>query len=508
MIKLFEFVSNHNTYKAYYTNKAFNFTKNGKLIDDFSPETKLMYQIFASLIPKSNTINLGNTFYHNKCYHHLLDLTNNWHLFYQDKGKLPPYNDFIALNYLYNNQLEYVMVKDNSNLKEKIKRIIKVGDKVFLVSTYAITLIFILSHYQEITKLPQGISEAKYEDAISYYSDAKLTVGNVVDLIKNNPNLNWQEKEYLSSFTDFFTDELPYVDEKDLKDNLNHMYTTYFYEHNPNFTGSWSYCGDDIYNIKVYESASNDMVLDVGDYPILRHEFFHTWSVKGDMVNNLGRYFYEFVNSVLANEYAYVTKNDDAYDWGYENNLGYVMLELFSPETIHEFHCQKNCNVLVRELNQILSDGYGYQLINIYDEYYRNQNFVRNMRVEDDNYEAAYQDYLNSVDNLKQLLKRYYEAKYHKNIEDNLYVYYYYDPDACEEKIRKVLNDYQIFFVNPTSRGYINKRLNQDYVLNLFGSTDVVNDLSEGYDIYINENGEILENLDLNQESIGSSFTK
>ncbi len=461
---------------------------NQELIYDLDDaEILLIKQVFSKVMPTNKVVNLGILNKFNKQFNHYYDYLNHYHLFWE-QNKIPSLTDFIKLNIIYNNELEYDLIDDVKKRakNKKIERIIYQGTKALVVILSIVDIYFFVNFgsviYQNLESFYVNPALNKIEEVLDIAYANPLTNTDVINYLKKNPNLNNEEKAYLTSFSDFFTDELPYIDRRDLIDNLENLNPIYYPEKNEEMRGAWFNSGEDIFKIKIWESQSTDQFLAETDKYVLRHEFFHAWSQKTGPKLAIGNYLYEFLNHTLSNEYAYVLPNETEYDNSYTEleNYGRVFFELIDADVLREFHVTKNLNLLITELKKIIpNEESAYQLIAQMDEYYQAKREHVNDK-EDQEKAEAFQE---ADNHLKNLLTLYWERKYNQKITEDWYIYFLLNPQDAFPQIKEKFPDYQIAYIT-FEKAYFNPRLDSTKKIKL--------KLTDNKEIVINDAGELI----------------
>lgn len=242
------------------------------------------------------------------------------------------------------------------------------------------------------------------ESIIDEISVQDLTVEDVLELIKNNPNLSDEEKEFILSLSDVFYDNFEYMDKEKLIDTMKRLHSEYTmsnYDLVPYASGTYT----DYYKLMTFYGVNNFEETSKSTYS---HEFGH--SLQG------GSYIYgwlrEGINAAINDEYS-------EYDSAYSIEQKYVkaLIELIGVEPLKKANYIGNDSSIHEALYEIISD---YELaINMLS-----------------NIELIHRDMLYGgksiydidpeiFDSINSTLGQYYEAKYNRKAEDDLIFAYY-----------------------------------------------------------------------------------
>jgi len=390
-------------------------------------EIKLINTIFFNLIPSQNIKNLGYINYNNKKINHLYDLNNSFHIFYENEKDIT--EDCLTLNDIFNNQEEYLALKEtNSNNNSKYtKRKVKVGKKVISVlvlSTFILTtsVFYIKGIHNLVSLISNHIKEHKYYEEVEKYQDRQLTVEEIIASINNNPQLTQEEKEFFLSAKNFFNDNIEYFDYYTVIDNLNNLHIEYIKEEskNPGQYEDFTYTQDAKGRIRVYKSTNFS---DAPKYA-LSHGFLHAFT----KMSNTDNYFYEGLHVLINNEYF----GNSFYDNGYKvlKNYVYIICELINPEVLRQYHAHNDIKYLIDALTKIIPDeNMAITLLTDID-FICEAEILRNSSQE--KYNKLKAEYSLKTNEIDILLKKYYQAKFQISPEEDLYAFFCFNPlNAC-----------------------------------------------------------------------------
>lgn len=474
MHEILKFKFNSIIYHLFF-DKSFIFVKEVNGVFDYNltnDEMLLFNKVLIKIKPTKDMIDLGFIKYHNKKFKHLFDITNGFHLFYDDVGSVFKDEDSLDLYIKYNNQESYVASLNNSKDNEKskkIKRIINIGGNILFVTLVASTLsLNVLLGIKIISdNYGHNQDDLVYSDFGEIEKD--LTEDEILDLIDSNPNFSEIEKNIIKSLTDFYIDQLPYLNQIDLRNNLRNGIFVFHKESNGYVKGTWTSIGDEQYHIDIFDSESNHENINEKDLPYITHEAIHM-GTKNKVWLSTYRCdaFYEFLTVVFNNEYVGkdIQNYDDSYNW--LHNYGYIMLELFEQSTLRQYHADCDATHLIEDLVKTIPDEeMAYKLLNAFDNYHYTY-----LELINQNSELSYEDRLEdkkyAENQLREFLRLYYEKKYNCKVEDNLYICNYFDKSLVLSVIMDYLgtNDIESLRLKTNDDGiYFNSRIQREPIV-------------------------------------------
>ena len=459
---------------------------NGKLSFDLTQDEKdLVFSVYSKVVPTDNLKKLRNVTIHKKVFQHFFDLTNRLHVFYDEFNNIPKLEDFIILNKLYNNQKQYFesIKKDKKALKEEtdanyIRRNVSVykrnkKEKICVNIFLSLTLIYAgFVHLQYVPNITNAVANVIQIETGLYKQYESLNENDIIKTINNNPNLSNDEKKYLTSFNDFFTDMLPYWDYSDLMDSLSKMTINYTPESasSSKADGTW----DPIFRqISIYESTK----LTKDNIGTLRHEFFHATTSKAASLGiTIDDGFYELLNRVMDDEYSYQDSTCVEYDHGYDfiEEVGYILLDLFDSETLKAYHAKPNLQMLIDNLMNIIPDeDMAYNLLNDFNDYFlacKGYYDIDKKLFDYKSKDEFFADMSILSPLLKENLKKYWELKHNKSISSDPFIYFLYNKtEYYIDRIENMNNDSYISYsefadgVIANYKSCINQRLFNSY---------------------------------------------
>ena len=462
MKELFRFNYNDYVYKLLLKNNKLIYLKekDNKIFYDFNEgEFNIFNQLLVRLMPSNKLITLSNIKYNNKVYVNKYDKINNLHLIYNKNNF--DLNDLSYLNYKYNNQLGYVNITNHNENKNNnfIKRFVPVikGSALIILVTEITTLYLALMPYINPRKenvVMHAINDLTYSQRID-----SINKNIIIDEINNNGNLTEDEKNYFTSFSNFFENDSKYFDATDLYNNLRKFKIEYINEIDEECSGRWDYINK---KIIMYDSTNFNNC----DKSTLRHEFFHMFSDTKYLYDSFGEYYYESNNAIINNEYAGYNPNDKEYDTGYFvlNNYTYFINELISNnnEILNLYHSSPKIKLIVDELIKIIPDeDKAYNLLNLLYEYFDAYiDYVEKFN-SNENYQKEMNNFFEIKTEIENNLQEYYEAKYNEDVKNNQYMYYLLNQDSFIQDL--IINNDIILpreyfgFIKEYKNCYINK---------------------------------------------------
>ncbi len=255
--------------------------------------------------------------------------------------------------------------------------------------------------FSEITeKLPDlKLSFVKKKNIHLNYDD-------IAKLLNYNTNLTKEEKEFILSNPKFISDNLNYMDHNYVFEMLLNLNTKYINKDSGRGVAGEYY--SDSYKITLYDTPDFSNC----NKAVFTHELSHAFSCPTSGDNTL---YIEIINNIVNNEYW--GKGNCNYDLGYRNvlNKAYMLLELFNPEEVRMAYFQKDVDALKKSLMNIIdSEDMANELFECLDASVNDLLLTaagNNQNTEE--LRMAINQRFND------LVKMYYEAKYHKPIEEN-----------------------------------------------------------------------------------------
>jgi len=417
------------------SNLIYQKVKKGVLTNNLEKdELELINKVLIKLIPSKNIKNLGYIKYDNKKINYLYDLDNNFYIFHED-NKITL--DCLVLNKIFNNQDEYLVLKDEEDSKDLdfIRRNVKVGKLVLsvLISSSLLlssSMIWIKGGQKVINLIDYYKAEYAYQEGVLEYNDRQIELDEIINAINNNVNLTNEEKKFFLSKSKFFIDNLEYFDYYTVIDNLKRLKIQYIEETKGGTYGEFTVNGNNRGLIKIYGVTS---FKDTSKYA-LSHEFLHAFT-KYNLVDN---YFYEILNVVLNNEY--FGDDTNLYDNGYEvlREYFYIMAELVDARVLRKYHANNDINYLKNDLIEIIPDfDMATDLLNNLNiickiEMLKNTDYSKYLKLE--------QELKMKKQQVMTSLKTYYEVKYQTSIENDLNILFWFDYSKCSVEIANKLN--------------------------------------------------------------------
>lgn len=394
-------------------------------------EINLINFVFSSLMPSNNIKDLGIIKYNNKEINHLYDLSNKFHIFFEGDEEIT--KECLNLNYLFNNQEEYVFFANynyDRNFSNKfVSRKIIIGKKVLSVlisSAFLLTsTMFFIKGGQKVYNF---VENYRYNQKVEEYSNREIQMNEIVGAINENPYLTEVEKEFFLSCPSFFEDNIEYFDYYTVLDYLKKLRIEYVPESNldPNIRGQFRTVGPDRGIITIYNATCFE---DAPKY-VLSHEFLHVFTKYSGDYN----YIYEGINVVMNNEYYGVLSNNTIYDNGYKGLMSeiYILCELIDPENLKKYHAENDISCLIDPLMQIIPD---------YDIAFNllvNIDFIS--KAELGNTDGSLDEEIRiKKEEINKTLRLYFETKYQIQVTSDNYALFLFNPLNASTKIASEL---------------------------------------------------------------------
>lgn len=472
-VELCLFIEKDNLLYGKYENENISFN-----ISDEQKE--LIKLVFYKMLPSNNIKDLGYIIYDHNKIRHLYDIENKFHIFNDELEKI----DLFNLSYIYNNQNDYVcsLINKKNYMKRGesryIKRHVKIKDKIFVVFlTSAFLLTMTIGTVKGIQWINYFKDKRNYEQNVLEYENRKLKIEDIINVINNNPNLTNEEKNLFLSSSEFFYDNLEYLDYYTVISNLENLSIDYIPRSGEfsGLSGDFTRIGNKTGKIRIY-NATNFADCEKS---ILTHEFLHAFTKSYNSYN----YVYEGIHVIFNNEY--YGKDQTLYDKTYQvlTDEMYILCELIDEDVLRKFHADDDINYLIKELVKIIPNyDMALKLID-------NINSVYSIKItqnkDQKEYENLKENYNIQLKEIREMLKLYYETKYNISIYDNNYIYFLFNSkDACTKIASELQFDINSFLLadETTSlkqfKKLFNKTGNDNLILRLCDET------KEVYNIY------------------------
>ena len=424
--------------------------KYGKIIDNkviftlTEKEKNIIRRVFVKVLPTGSTIDLGYFAYNEKSFKHHMDKTNGLHLFYEEKDNqliVPDSNNLKILNLMFNNQNEFVNSHDGLSIEDikYYKRIVQYGKQFIIVFISTVACLSLYTYMGPDAKLPFLDNNIAYTENYNNL-DAITKINKIISTINNNPNLTLEEKEFFLSAPEFIEDSINYFRYDKVIEHLEKLNVEYIA--GPSLDGSaasFVYAGPKKGTLKVYNSTS------FADAPkwAMSHEFVHAFTSYENYI--YGKGFYEIINTIINNEY-YGVKNNverkEIYDTGYSwiRAYAYIIISTLEETDLRAYHATGNPEIIVNALNEIIPDkDKAIKLLTYFDF------LVDNIAYRTDLSQVYVPDFIRKVfgetrNNLNELCKEYYKAKFGIEIEEDLYLQYWADREMLFQSVANIYN--------------------------------------------------------------------
>ncbi len=166
----------------------------------------------------------------------------------------------------------------------------------------------------------------------------------ILKIINDNNNLTDEEKEYFSSYTDFYDEKSKYFNMETLIPSLKELDIEYLKEDNPEVSGSYN---KNTKVIKIYESEKFDEELS----NVLFHEFIHTLTIPNE-ISDTNAFLYEGMTEAENMKY-------NNLDYGSYRLLRNYIMELrflVGERVINNYFYGNDMDLIITELAKIAGD--------------------------------------------------------------------------------------------------------------------------------------------------------
>ena len=471
---LIKFDYENKTYYVYQEDNSIKYgtSENMKYISD--SDKNIIIDIINLLRPSKYLIKLTPFIFNGKKFDIYLDTKTKFKLF----DPLPNEDELVKLNSIFNDFPFEFNIEFSDKEKKFIRKTINYGKKTIVVFVAVATMLTNLSffpnivdnvkiasytaHIQEVTSSNKNMSDDEFLSKIS-------------KAITSNNNLSKEEKVFMIANSFFFLDNKEYIDLESLISRLETIRIEYTpLESNEGVDGQYRRVEN---VICIYRSPS----FETTNHVILAHEFMHACQDFG--LTNYNSFLVETVNNITTSEY-------------YENDLSYLnyinytraLMEILGGKPFKEFQCYPKEGLIVNELSKVIdSPTKAIKLLNDLDNY-------KSLTLNSDVYgnetvKLLKEEIYNSI-------KDYYEAKYHRDMEDDLIMLYYLNQDLFISKIKEeygLEDEYSIVYVK--NKSYLNTILTSSNENNLVVVIDRKNsEISEPINIELNDLNRVLKN--------------
>lgn len=415
-------------------NNKLLFYRNMEIINN-EEDKKLINLVLNKITNVSDIVKLPTINIDDKNIFHYFSTLNGLHLFYYKDDNLikPVDKDLrIKLNCLFNNQEMPLINETFNNMEKYFKKIIKVNGKsiVAFISSAVIFLspglntAFAQVETDDVLNLNLVESVEISKNDLNEMT-AELKYKYIENAINCNIYLTLDEKQFFLSQPQFFIDQAKYMDINYVLESLMNLKVVYKSEFDNNCYGIYDNVGENKNQINIYNSTNFDDC----DKSILSHEFLHVFTNYGDYQYGVG--LAEPINVMFNNEYFGNCNN--GYDQFYQNGRKYLklLIEILGKECICEYHANANPNIIINRLMDIIPDN--TKAVNIV----ASMDYVVWNKDGDNLDSAMYQEI---VSDFLDDLNDYYKMVNNKEINEDLYLSYFFDKNAFSNELSNSYN--------------------------------------------------------------------
>ncbi len=471
---LIKFDYENKTYYVYQVGKNIKYGTSDDIYSISATDKNIINEVLNLLKPSKYLINLTPFIFNGKKFDIYLDTKTNFRLFYP----IPLEDEIVKLNTIFNDQPFEFNIEFNDKEKEFIRKTINYGKKTVVVFIATTLMVMNLSFFPDI------VNKAKldvYTTHIQEVASINKTVSDdeflskINSAIANNNNLSNEEKVFMTSNSFFFLDNKEYIDLNSLVDRLSTIKIEYSpFKNNENIKGQYLRVQN---TISIYESSD----FETSAFEVLTHEFMHACQQFG--YTNYNSFLVETVNSITTSEYY-------GKDSSYSKYIDYTksLIEILGGKPFKRYQCYPKEGLIVNELSKIIeSPTKAIKLLNDLDNY-------KSLTSSDDvnNKEEAV---ILLKEEIYNTIKNYYEAKYHRSMENDLIMLYYLDKELFTDKIKEEYNldgEYNIIYVK--DKCYLNSVLVNSNDNNLLVFIKKQNSNEKPIKIELNESNRLVEN--------------
>lgn len=471
---LIKFDYENKTYYVYQVGKSIKYGTSDDIYSISATDKNIINEVLNLLKPSKYLINLTPFIFNGKKFDIYLDTKTNFRLFYP----IPSEDEIVKLNIIFNDQPFEFNIEFNDKEKEFIRKTINYSKKTVVVFIATTLMVMNLSFFPDI------VNKAKLDVYTTHIQEVASTNKTVSDdeflskinsAIANNNNLSNEEKVFMTSNSFFFLDNKEYIDLDSLVDRLSTIKIEYSpFENNENIKGQYLRVQN---TISVYESSN----FETSAFEVLTHEFMHACQQFG--YTNYNSFLVETVNNITTSEYY-------GKDSSYSKYIDYTksLIEILGSKPFKRYQCYPKEGLIVNELSKIIeSPTKAIKLLNDLDNY----KSLTSSDVVNNKQEAVIllkEEIYNSI-------KNYYEAKYHRSMENDLIMLYYLDKELFTDKIKEEYNldgEYNIIYVK--DKCYLNSVLVNSNDNNLLIFLEKQNSNEKPIKIELNESNRLVEN--------------
>lgn len=379
-------------------------------------------------------------------YHDILYNGNNYQIYIDKKTGFkifkpePSREDLIYLNMKYNNLSPDVVYADADNTENNkqpatnkyIKYVIEAESALLAIyiAPWLITSAIIGPYsFSEYEGVYNSVISTIYHETIgevkkAYYENLtdEEIIAFVTEKLEANKNITEEEKSLFLSNPKIFTENKEYINFEFFGDNLKNMTISYQDGTIIEGTSKKGASGMWIPSFKKIKMGYNEVDEPEWKRGVLTHEFCHTFSVY----KNYTPAILEPLNDEFNSNYF---TEDNGY-WYCKKNLK-ALANIVGKEPLRKYQFCNDNGYVIEELMKIIDDKeMALKLINYMQD---------SKEAHEDNQLDKKEEYQKEI---KNIFSKYYQAKYHKNMDDDLLMTYYFSENDTEylNKIRYALD--------------------------------------------------------------------
>ncbi len=500
MIKVFEYLYENKKYIAFINNGniGFGISNNGYIETDISKKESFIIKSIYNFIAgdKKYIIELSHIKFNNRIFRTLYNTKNRLYSFLEISTNNDIQKDTTTLerlNYILNNQSEMLYKNDNSQRNSKIFNLfVKIGSAIVAVAISSSIILSTLPTVpnNEFVFKSDYLIDSLHMSSNTTENNKDFSIDEMLSVIENNQHLNGKEKQIISKIQTEIKENIDYIDAEQLITNLSELkidYLPYYGDyidgsdlrtsHIYPMAGAYFCNGEDKNTISLMgDEEYNTDAIDNADLTTLFHELNHLMTKRkflmsipgenGDIIDDIlislglnDNQSKEMINELFTREYLGTFTNtidSDGYNWLMP--VAYSLCEIIDADTIRKYKFDSDPFYITNALNNIgldLSDAHSlYMSLNLVDEL---------MNAHGENAQAEYKD---NNSRIYDIIKKSYELKYNKPMENDLILLaYFYNSDYVNEefneRFKNVIECDEIVKINP--KGYFSADYKQKH---------------------------------------------
>ena len=446
-------------------------------------QLSILNSVINTIKPSKDYLKITKYKYNNTVYDIILDKKTNLYLFYP----IPKREDLIKLNYIFNNQEDYVSVNNNKLPNKQnsfFKRITKIFNKKVIIYIECSFIIFELAVLGDHYKEKEHDDNTYYEVVEKYYdTDDSYLKDIIVNSINENPNIKDEEKKALLSFVDIIVDNKAFINLEVVNDRLKTLRFEYVLEQNSEngIATDGAYYPDE--NKIVFYEASN---ISEVEQNVVNHEICHVFTVRGLLGGNT--FLVETVNTIFNSD---VTGIEDVNLYTRYLDYTKALMEIIGVEPFKKYKGISDITIIIDAISEITNDRDGamrfLNTLDIYKKVY--EQYIRDL----DNEELK-ENKKNLENELYEYFCELYRAKYNTEMYNDILMMYYLNRQSFNIIADELFNAYENPCVFRATKKYFAENENDTVIKCIY------------YNIFTDEYGEELFTIGNDERYLPEDF--